>query len=90
MSTNTYQLQRERDISRLSDTSKAESTPTKQQTVDKDPTTDFRSRSPTSWSVISEHQKHESSQDDLNEKSNDEPLHTYRIATNDQEQAVPS
>ncbi|CAF1587059.1 unnamed protein product, partial [Adineta ricciae] len=90
VSTNTYQLQREREISQLSDTSKAESTPTKQQTVDKDPTVDFRSRSPTSWSVISEHQKHESSQDDLNEKNNDEPLHTYRIATNDQEQTVPS
>lgn len=89
VSTNTYQLQREREITRLSDTSKAESTPTKQQTIDKDPTVDFHSRSPTSWSVISEHQKHESSQDDLDENNNDEPPLTYRLVTNDQEQTVP-
>ncbi|CAF3522726.1 unnamed protein product [Adineta steineri] len=53
---NTYTFHREREISRLSDMSKTESIQSKQQIHEKNSVNNFQSRSPTSWSVISEHQ----------------------------------
>ncbi|UJR24856.1 hypothetical protein I4U23_006225 [Adineta vaga] len=86
LSTNIYPLQREREISRLSNNSQPESIQSKQQIHGKESTVSFQSRSPTSWAVLSEHQqKLESLQD---ENHLDEPSHTYRLVTIDHEQSL--
>lgn len=73
---NHFHLQREREITRLSDVS----VHSKQPTTEKASAISFQSRSPTSWSVISEHQTDRtSSQDNPIDDQVDTPPRTFRL-----------
>jgi hypothetical protein len=104
---NLYDSRRERETSRLSNQSKTDSSlfddkSIKQRLIKRDSTTShLQSRSPTSWSIISEHQQQFDIDDKLNtyqselststsndqfiEENENTPSRTYRLMTNDQE-----
>ena len=100
LSTNTNNLnsQRERETSRLSNTSKTDSIQqTKQNILNKNSINNYQIKSPTSWSIISEHQNDQqnteistspSSHDELINENSSTPSRTYRLTTNDQQQPL--
>ena len=86
--TNSYHMRREREINRLTNTSKMDSTQLGSNKL-------FPTRSPTSWSVISDHplnqqqySLNQSSSSSRNELTNDKSTHTYQMIVPDKQQPL--